>query len=184
MDERKGTVSAVRESRVRCGNPKTLERDRSRLVRLAYRFLWNESDAEDVVQDALVQAEREHGGLRDESKWWSWLCRIVVRQCFALRRSEGRRTHRERLSADVRHRDGADADDGLRLSERAELVRWGIAQLPPQQRTAVTLRHLEEMSFERVAAIMEISPVTARLHVRAGRERLRELIDRGERGDV
>ena len=65
---------------------------------------------------------------------------------------------------------------GLETSERAEAVRWALDQLPPQQRTAVTLRHLQEMSYERIAEIMEISPSTGRVHVNAGQESMRKAI--------
>ena len=46
---------------------------RDRLVRLAYRFLWNHDDAEEVAQDALTIAQAKAGGLRDRRKWWSWM---------------------------------------------------------------------------------------------------------------
>lgn len=71
--------------------------------------------------------------------------------------------------------DAAPAD-GVETLERAAIARWAIQRLPPRQRTAVTLRHLEEMSYERIAQIMKVSQSTVRVHVRAGREAMREAI--------
>ncbi len=153
--------------------PPTEYAGRNRLVQLAYRFVWDRADAEDAVQNALTLAHQKRSDLRDESKRWSWLCRIVVRQCFLLRRVEQRRTQRERSSLPAISDRRADS---IASSERAELVRWAMDRLPPQQRTAITLRHLEEMPYDRIAAIMEISPSTARVHVRAAREAMRSAI--------
>ncbi|MCH7885647.1 MAG: hypothetical protein IIC01_10400, partial [Planctomycetes bacterium] len=74
---------------------------RDRLVRLAYRFLWNRDDAEDAVQEALTVAHQKRSALRDSSKWWSWVRRIVVQQCrVSGRRSAMRRIHAERRASE------------------------------------------------------------------------------------
>jgi RNA polymerase sigma-70 factor (ECF subfamily) len=57
--------------------------------------------------------------------------------------------------------------------ERAVILRRAIDELPPKQRAAITLRHLEGMDYEHIAEILEITPSTARVHVRDARESLR-----------
>lgn len=167
---------ALDETNRRSDVPTSFASGRRRLVQLAYRFCWNHTDAEDAVQDAMAIAHQRREKLHDESKWWSWVCRIVVRRCLSLRRSEGR--HAQRIKALAEQSGPAMERPSRRLetSERAEAVRWAVEQLPPQQRTAVTLRHLQEMSYERIAEIMEISPSTARVHVHAGQESMRKAI--------
>ena len=66
---------------------------RGRLVQLAYRFVWSRSDAEDAVHNALILAQQKGDQLRSGAKWWSWVCRIVVRQCLLLRRRDMREPH-------------------------------------------------------------------------------------------
>lgn len=51
-----------------------------------------------------------------------------------------------------------------------------VAELPTQQRTALVLRHFEQMAYPDIAAVMEIAESTARVHVRAAREALRTAI--------
>ncbi len=51
-----------------------------------------------------------------------------------------------------------------------------LTNLPEQQRAAMTLRHIERLDYPRIAQVMAISESTVRVHVRAGREALRELI--------
>ncbi len=153
----------------------SLDDRRGRLVRLAYRFVWNRFDAEDAVQNALALVHQRRSQLRDPTKLWSWACRIVVRQCLLLRRADARRTRVQREAIDDK-RGWVDSQDPVESNERAAIVRWAIEQLSPQQRTAITLRHLEEMSYERIADIMEISRSTARVHVKAAREAMRATI--------
>lgn len=156
--------------------------DRRRLIQLAYRFVWNKADAEDVVQNALVLAHEKRDELRDPSRWFSWVCRIVLRQSLLLRRGERRHAdHALRQAASIVDPAGG-AVDRMEVVERVDLVRWAIGQLPQQQQIAVTLRHLQAMSYERMAEIMEISPSTARVHVRAAREAMRKMIVRRDAG--
>jgi RNA polymerase sigma-70 factor (ECF subfamily) len=153
--------------------------ERDRLVRMAYRFLWNQADAEDAAHNALMIAQRRGAELRDPARWWSWLCRILVRQCHQTARSRARRRrHFPRLFA---ARFGSQAEPASEApiapgQELKELIRGLLPKLPSRQRDVLVLRHLEDMSFEQIAAVLDIAPTTARVHARAGREHLREMI--------
>ena len=68
---------------------------RDRLVRLAYRFVWNLEDAEDVAHEALSKVFEQKKDLRQSDKWWSWTCRIVVRACHEHGRRKARRARHE-----------------------------------------------------------------------------------------
>lgn len=153
-----------------------IEAQPNRLVQLAYRFVWNRADAEDAVQNAFALAQQKSDQLREPEKRWSWLSRIVVRQCLLLRRSETRRDRHEQVSAAEPVPESEQPPDRIEQSERAWVRRWAIEQLPPQQRVAVTLRHLEGMSYDRIAHILEIAPSTVRVHVRDAREAIREAV--------
>ena len=148
---------------------------RNRLVRLAFRFLWNREDAEDVVQDALATAHEKAGSLRDHGKWWSWVCRIVVQRC----RVRGRETlrwkhHEEPYRTEIRRRaEGTSVSDSFEVKAG---VRELLTELPPRQQEVIVLRHLQGMPYEEIARVLEIAPATARVHARAGLETLRELM--------
>ncbi len=150
---------------------------RDRLVRLAYRFLWNREEAEDAAHDALETAQAHEGTLRDADSWWPWVCRIVVQRCRLRGRQVQRwQQHREpyRVEVDRRSR-GASSDD---LSEEAEALKQLLPQLPPRQYEVTVLRHLQGMSFEEIGDVLGISPATARVHAKAAREGLRDLVAR------
>ena len=122
--------------------------DRGRLVQLAYRFVWNRADAEDAVHNALAIAHEKGGQLREGGRWWSWVARIVVRQCLLLRRSEGRRARRERIVGGERASSDVAETIGMERRERAAAIRRALEQLPPRQRAAVVLAILVGLHVE------------------------------------
>ena len=148
---------------------------RDRLVRLAYRFLWSREDAEDVVQEALTIAHQRTGDLRDSSSRWAWVCRIVVNRCHEHGRQKLRRERHEgpvRLETQRRLDRQATAD----TADDREVLRRILGELPRRQYEVIVLRHLQGMSFEQIADVLEIAPATVRVHVRSGRETLRRLM--------
>jgi RNA polymerase sigma-70 factor (ECF subfamily) len=151
---------------------------RAELVRLAYRFLWNQADAEDAVQDAMLHASQKIHQLENRDKIWHWIRAILVRQCQDMLR--------HRVSLSVRHEkirkrvSDMASDSGRRDTENAyftDKLSQLIATLPERQRTAIVLRHLEDLPYAEVAAIMEIGESTARVHVRDARESLRQKVE-------
>ena len=155
--------------------PPTITRPvRDRLVRLAYRFVWNVDDAEDVVHEALAATHARIKELRDKRKWWWWVCRIVVRRCHEHGRRKLRRERHDqklRLAATQEQRPPHEP-----LSEGTEIVRRLVLQLPRRQKEVIVLRHIHGMGFEEIAQVLGISCSTARVHARSGRETLRTLL--------
>ena len=145
------------------------------LVRLAYRLLWNVDDAEDAVQNALLQAAKKQDQLADRGKLWSWVRAIVVRQCYDTQRA---RQRRQRATDVVRERAELQADDFAGQAAMGAELREHIQALPERQRTAIVLRHLEELSYTEIATIMGTSESTARVQVRNAREALRRAYTR------
>lgn len=165
----------LQEVRQSCGGEQ-VDLDRGQLVRLAYRFLWNWHDAEDAVQDALVLAEQKRSQLKDQAKWQFWVRRIVIQQSH-LQRRRGARWGA--VWARLKHQFGArqhQSSGDLGTTELSRIVRELIASLPERQQTALVLRHLEQMEYPSIAAVMQIAESTVRVHVRAAREALRKAI--------
>ncbi len=148
---------------------------RARMVRLAYRYLWNREEAEDVAQEALSVAFERADLLRDRKKWWAWVCRIMVNTCHArLRTATRQQGHVERYA---RHRVAAmNRPPASAAGDRSAILRAALGKLPRRQHEVIILRHLEGMSFDEIGRILEISSATARVHAMAGRESLRTLL--------
>ncbi len=177
MDGTVATRSVHRDAEQVAGaaHPTEVSRSvRDRLVRLAYRFLWNQDDAEDAVHDALAIAQKRGEELRDRSKWWSWVCRIVISQCHQQGRQKARH---QRHEADIRraHESAAEPAPPPDLGDNETIGRL-IGRLPTRQREVLVLKHLQQISYGEIAAVLGITASTARVHAKAAREALRELV--------
>ena len=146
---------------------------RDRLVRLAYRFLWNHDDAEEVAQDALTIAHEKAGELRDRRKWWSWMCAVVVQRCRERgRRAQRWKRHEEAYRAELSP--STSGSEALDENDAREKVRELLLGLPRRQQEVMVLRHLQGMPYDKISEVLGISAATARVHARAGRETLRD----------
>ena len=140
--------------RLRRGDPEayeTLVRTHSgRLLSVARRFLPNEQDAQDAVQDAFIRAFRAIGGFQERAQLRTWLHRIVVNS--ALMKLRERRRKPEEPIDDLLPTFVADghqatasgewSDALLERKEMARVVRDAIARLPEQYRDgAAAARH-------------------------------------------
>jgi len=149
---------------------------RAELVRLAYRFCWSREDAEDAVQQALFLAARRDHQLAHPAKLWAWVQAIVIRQCHDLLR-RGRRHAKGTGDGDPPRLHTTQMPEGAAVDpEELDRLRCAIAELPERQQTAIVLRHLEGMPYDRIAELMGVSESTARVHVRNARESLRRTL--------
>jgi RNA polymerase sigma-70 factor (ECF subfamily) len=139
-----------------------VRRHRLGAYRVALRMLGDDSDAEDATQDAFVQAWRKLDGFRADAAFSTWMYRIVTNRCLnmlrARRRTEPLPTDRE-----------APASRPDRIAEgrwQVEDLQRAIGRLTPEQRAPLVLRELEGLSYEEIAAALELSipAVKSRLH--------------------
>ena len=148
-----------------------LERYRARMVRLAAHILRGEADAEDVAQEAFVQAFRHLGALRgDGSAFAPWLRRIVVRRCLDHLRRPARQ--REVPAGDTH--DWAGQGSTARTDTRL-LVETLLDKLTPPLRAALVLRECEGMDYEEIALLLRVPVGTVRSRLHAARAQFRAL---------
>ena len=154
------------------------QRHVARSLAVAQRIVGNQSDAEEVVQDALLRiwlhAPEWHQGA---ARVTTWVYRIVVN--LALDRV---RKNRGCLLPLDDAGDPADpAPDAQMLAETRQLesfVARAIAELPARQRTALTLCYFEAMDCAEAAQIMQISVSAMESLLVRGRRTLRERLQR------
>jgi RNA polymerase sigma factor (sigma-70 family) len=132
----------------------------------------NDTDAEDVVQDACVRALRFFSSLRDDSARAWLLC--IVRNTWYSRfpKRGGDRTIELDDTAD--ERPGTDLDPEARVIQQqaVQRVRLALEQLPPDFREVVVLRELEGFSYKEIATIVDIPIGTVMSRLARARERL------------
>ena len=153
-----------------------------KIAKLISRYVRDRREVEDVTQEALIKAYRAIGGFRGESAFYTWLYRIAVNTAKNYLESQGRRppgSDMEIESAELIEsgeglRDQATPERQMLTNEIATTVHRVLEHLPPDLRTAITLREIEGMSYEEIAEVMDCPIGTVRSRI----FRAREAIDR------
>jgi len=157
-----------------------------KVLKLVQRYVRDQAEAEDVVQDAFIKAYRALPAFRGDSAFYTWLYRIAINTAKNALVSAGRRP----LSFDFDAQEGAGAELRSRLKdtdtperllltdEIRSTVNKAIAGLPEDLRTAIVLRELEGLSYEDIARTMDCPVGTVRSRI----FRAREAIDRHLQG--
>jgi RNA polymerase sigma-70 factor (ECF subfamily) len=159
-----------------------VNRYEEKLYRLAMRFVRNETDAQEILQEAFLSAWRNLPAFEGRAQFGSWMYRVTVNAALMLLRSRNR--HPEVAVDDVepkalndavadsgeRIRGSADwsqrADEQLQSAELRRHIQGSVDALPDGLRTVFLLRDVEELSTEETAEILGLSvpAVKTRLH--------------------
>ncbi len=142
-----------------------IDRHRTRLIRTASNILRDPIEAEDVAQEAFLKAYRELCRLREDRAFASFIYRICVRLC--VDRLRLRRTEPSPLEPSEQAQNGS--------IENKVLIEKLLAQLPPDLKTTLILREVEQLSYEEVAVVMKVPVGTVRSRLHTARERFRTL---------
>ncbi|MEW5931016.1 MAG: RNA polymerase sigma factor [Gemmatimonadota bacterium] len=150
-------------------------------LRYAARMLGNRADAEEAVQDAFLRAFRSLGRYDHRDRLRGWLFRILVNRCRSLAEKRLRRRWvYERFREAEPPQEAAwpeEAGDGV-----PEAVSAALAALPPEQREAFLLKHVEELSYEEMAELTGAGVSALKMRVKRACERLRALLLEVEHG--
>lgn len=128
-----------------------------------------EADARDVTQDALLDAWRGFGRLRDPERVRPWLHAVVANRSRKHLRA---RRSRPRFIPVREWPEGTVDDRSAALAERDRLDR-AFDALPADQRIALALHHVLDLSVPQVAAALSVPEGTVKSRIHAGAERLR-----------
>jgi RNA polymerase sigma factor (sigma-70 family) len=143
-----------------------VDRHVGRVTALAQRLIGSRAEAEDIVQEATLQAYLGLGELRDAERFGSWFSAIAAN----LAKMRVRET-RGRLVA----LDGVDGslagDDPLETRERAQAIHEALADLAPSEREAVVLHYVGGLTTPEIASRADerVGTVRVRLHRARGR---------------
>jgi len=145
------------------------------LGRLCMALLGRQADAEEALQETLLQGYRAMPGYRAEGSVRAWLYGIARRVC--ARRLEALVAGARRLEL-VHDADapGALPDALVEAAARAATVREALVRLTPTEREAVLLRYEADLSFREVGLACGVDEATARKRCGRGLDRLRTIL--------
>jgi len=169
--------------RLRRGDPRAFEdlviAYQHRVFGVALRMLGNRAEAEELAQEVFLRVHRAIGEFRGEAKLSTWLYAIASRLCLNRLASGERRMTRYGDEALTRlaSREISPAEE-VERSELETALHRAIAALSDERRMVVVLRDLEGLSYEEIAAALELELGTVRSRLHRARMDLREKLER------
>lgn len=136
------------------------------ILRLAYSYLHNQSDAEDILQDTLIQYLRTSPTLESPAHEKAWLLRVARNLSKNLLRAQG-------------YRQADQLEETLLAQEREDLsyVWDAVKALPVPYRETIHLFYYEGYSTTQIAQILDQKESTVRSRLKRGREKLKPLLE-------
>jgi RNA polymerase sigma-70 factor (ECF subfamily) len=160
-----------------------IERFQNPVYNLAYRLLNDQADASDVAQEVFLKVFRNVGNFRGDSSLRTWVYRIAVNESHNRRRWLFRHRRGETgidetfEDSDGRERplmDSGETPFDFTVNREAKiLLEEALADINPVFRAALVLREIEDMSYDEIADILEVSIGTVKSRIVRGREALR-----------
>jgi RNA polymerase sigma-70 factor (ECF subfamily) len=167
-----------------------VDRYDDKIYRLAYRFVRNETEAKEIVQDTFLSVWRKLDTFKGDAQFGSWLYRVAANA--ALMRLRAQRRHPE-VSTEELPLDYLDnyghlptpgenwakrPDDELQSDELRRRIQKAVDELPEIYRTVFLVRDVEGLSTEETAEVLQISIPTVKTRLHRARLALRDAISR------
>lgn len=153
-----------------------VQRHQRRVFNMVLRMLQDYEEASEVTQEAFLAAWMGLPSFRGEARFATWLYRIAY-NC-ALKQLERRKRERYLRAAieaeQILEEVNKQAEDTLELRARQAIVREQLEQLPTKYRIVLTLRHIQEMTYEEMADILTLPIGTIKTHLFRARHLLKE----------
>lgn len=144
-----------------------IERHSPMMYRVALTILKNDEDVKDALQEAALKAWAKRHTLRDEACFATWMTRILINECYTIRRKSSRLIPMEELPPQP----WQDADVTVRIL---------LEQLPEKLRLPLMLRCAEGMSEAEIAHVLHLSGPTVRGRIHRARKMLRKELETHE----
>jgi len=155
-----------------------------RIQQLAFRYVKNHEDAEEVAQDVLMKVYRKIDAFRGDAALSSWIYRITfntamsrLRTARLNRQSDAPHVDVDGGSMERREQDPPDwsslADDQVMRAEMRQRLIDALSHLPSVYRIPVLLRDIQGLSTEEASAVLRVKPQTLKSRLHRGRLILR-----------
>ncbi|WP_276369876.1 sigma-70 family RNA polymerase sigma factor [Chryseolinea sp. H1M3-3] len=136
---------------------------------IAQKILQNRPEAEEASQDAFIKAYHHLKGFNFQSKFSTWLYRIVFNTAISYKRKN--RQQFQSIENTVIEYQG-EAEGMLEKNDKKRFLHLALAKLNDADRAALTLFYLDEFSLEEIAEITGMQANTAKVRIHRARQRL------------
>ena len=143
---------------------------------IAYKFVGKHEEAEDLTQEIFMKIFKSLNTFDRRANFQTWLTSVSRNLCIDHYRSV--RTERQTIDrgVDASELSPASTDPppvaALEQRDRVALLRQALAELPRALRTAVLMRDIQEMSYQKIAATLDLPEGTVKSRINRGRTEL------------
>jgi RNA polymerase sigma-70 factor (ECF subfamily) len=163
-----------------------VRRYQDRLYNTVYRLVDNAEDAQDVVQEAFLNAYQALDHFKGDSLFFTWLYRIAVNTAISFKRKQ-----RVVISMDAGRQDGVVIDPidpsdisrpghALEQAEQERRIQAALSRLSPEHRTVLVMKDMEGQKYETMAEVLQVPIGTIRSRLHRARVELRDLLSQDE----
>ena len=161
-----------------------VDRHKRMVLGCAYRIVGDEEEAEDIAQDVFLRVYQALPRFRGESKFTTWLYRIVSNVCL----NRLRKVNPETVSIEANDEEQrfspsylADSDNtpeaNFEWKRFRERVRGMVSTLPPQYSEVVHLRHMHGLAYDEIANTLNLPLGTVKTHLFRAKEKLKQILE-------
>lgn len=154
------------------------------VVNTCFSIVHSKADAEDLAQDVFLEIFRTAVNFRGDSKISTWLYRIATNRSLNLIRNNKRKrffqsieetfTGGRNRASEISENRADQPDQNITDQQRSDLLHRAIDRLPEKQRIAFTLNKYEELSYQQIAEVMEISLASVESMIHRAKKNLQE----------
>ena len=146
---------------------------------IAIKLLKVTEEAEEVAQDSFIKAYDSLAGFRGDSKFSTWLYRIVYHK--SLDRLKSNKRHQTYELLEEITEDSQDAiENGLEFllsTERTEIIKNCIAELPEEDSVIISLYYFEELSVKEISKITDLTDDNIKIKLYRSRKKLFSMLE-------
>ena len=158
-----------------------VEAYQDRVYGLCLRMVSDREDAQDLAQEAFVRAWRGLKFYKHEAAFSTWLYRLTSNVCIDFLRQKKRRSALSLTSAEEEEQidipdPSPQPEELVMQQQRKEAVAEAMSQLEDEFRLVLTLRVVQERSYEEIAEIMDLKVGTVKSRLARAREKLRKIL--------
>jgi RNA polymerase sigma-70 factor (ECF subfamily) len=141
---------------------------------MIYAIAGNENDAWDLAQEAFLKAWRSIHQFEARSSFYTWLYSLTVNLAIASLRRKGRWAEVELDDAIPSSRPSPRAN--YRLTEIRQHINVALAQLSPEHRAVIVLKEIEDLQYQEIAEVLNVSVGTVMSRLFYGRKKLQSIL--------
>lgn len=165
---------------------KLMKKYEKKVYSLCYRFTGNYDDANDLAQETFIKLYNSISKFKGKSAFSTWLYRVTTNVCL-----DELRKRKNNLPLSLDNPQENEEGDEIYLNppdqsynpeiiaeknDLKQIVHKGIGRLPEQQRIIIILREMEELSYEEISEILDLSIGTVKSRLNRARKNLKQIL--------